>query len=54
MGFNHQLYRISQFASLNTRRITEQIRDVVDSRCRILQTLEIYTCLGIGERGTLK
>jgi hypothetical protein len=51
MSLNHLFHYFSQFASLDASRIAEQIRDIVNGRGRILQTLEIDTRLGVGERG---
>ena len=50
MSLNHLLYNSSQFVCLDASRIAEQIGDVINGRSGILQTLEIDTRLGIGQR----
>ena len=51
MCFYNLLHGIGQFLCLDTCRIVQKIRDVINSRYRILQALEIHSRLGVRERG---
>ena len=50
----HLLDAVGQLLCISSRGVSEQVRDIVDRRRRILQTLEINTRLSIRQGHTLK
>ena len=54
MQVYHLLDTVGQLLCISSRGVSEQVRDIVNRRRRILQALEIDTRLSIRQRHTLK
>ena len=49
MAFYHTLHRIGELLGIDALGIRQQVGDVIDSRCGILQALEVHASLCIGQ-----
>ena len=50
MAINDTFNGTFQLLGINTGRISKQIGNIIDGRCRVFETFEIDTCLSIGKR----